>query len=197
VICDVEHLATEPARGYASALAEVVKTAVIGDPELFALVEERATAIRERDLDVVSEIVRRSIRVKARIVGLDQREDGLRACLNLGHTVGHALEAYGGYGKLRHGEAVSLGLVAALKIGERMGTTPRSLTERCILLLRVLGLPMDLSSQPLARAAELLGHDKKRAGARLRFVVAKAVGSVELVDVGLDDLREHMVSLAG
>jgi 3-dehydroquinate synthase len=195
VLCDVEHLSTEPARGYASALSEVVKTAIIGDVDLFTFVEKNAAAIRERDLDVVAEIVRRSIRVKARIVGIDQREDGLRACLNLGHTVGHALEAYAGYGNLRHGEAVSLGLVAALRIGERMGTTPADLTARCTRLLGLLGLPIDLSTQPLARAAELLGHDKKRAGARLRFVVARGVGAVDLVDVGLDALRDHVTSL--
>lgn len=197
VLCDVEHLATEPSRGYASALAEVVKTALIGDADLFTYVEQHASHIRGKNLDVVSEVVRRCIRVKARIVGIDEREEGLRATLNLGHTVGHALEAYGGYGKLRHGEAVSLGLVAALKIGERLGVTDRTLTERCILTLRVLGLPIDLSSQPLARAVELIGHDKKRAGTRLRFVVARGVGEVDLMDLGIDELRAHAAALAG
>lgn len=197
VLCDVDFLGTEPARGFASALAEVVKTAIIGDPELFAMVEQRADEIRARDPDIVVELVRRSVRVKARVVGLDEREDGLRACLNLGHTVGHALEAHGGYGRLRHGEAVSLGLVAALRIGERLGLTDRSLVERCILVLRVLGLPVELGSQPLAKAVDLLGHDKKRAGAQVRFVVARSLGRVELLDLALDDLKGHALALAG
>jgi shikimate kinase/3-dehydroquinate synthase len=197
VLCDVEHLATEPARGYVSALAEVVKTAIIGDPDLLTFVEQHAAGVRARDLELAAEIVRRSIRVKARVVSLDEREDGIRAWLNLGHTVGHALEAYGGYGKLRHGEAISLGLVAALKIGERLGITERALTERCILAQRVLGLPVDLASQPLARASELIGHDKKRAGGRLKFVAARRVGQVELVDLTLDELRGHVAALAG
>ena len=197
VLCDVSYLSTEPARGYLSALSEVVKTALIGDPDLLSLVESAAPAIRERSTDVVDEIVRRSVRVKARVVGQDEREDGLRACLNLGHTVGHALEAYGGYGKLRHGEAISLGLVAALKIGERLGLTQRSLVERCTLLLRVLGLPVELGSQPLERAADLIGHDKKRAGSRLKFVAARAPGQVELVEIPVDELRRHVVALSG
>jgi shikimate kinase / 3-dehydroquinate synthase len=195
VLCDVDFLATEPARGFASALSEIVKTAVIGDPDLFTLVEKQADAIRGRDLGVTAEMVRRSVRVKARIVGLDEREDGLRACLNLGHTVGHALEAQAGYGRMRHGEAVSLGLVAALRIGERLGVTERSLVERCILVLRILGLPVDLSAHSLSKAVELIGHDKKRAGSRVRFVAAKSVGQVELLDLGLDDLKGHALSL--
>jgi len=190
------HLQTEPGRGYASALAEVVKTAIIGDPDLLTFVEEHASEIRAKDADVVAEVVRRSVRVKARIVSLDEREDGLRACLNLGHTVGHALEAYGGYGKLRHGEAISLGLVAALRIGDRLGLTERPLIERSVLALRVLGLPVDLSSQPLVKAADLIGHDKKRAGSKLRFVVARAVGQVELVELGIEELRAHVIALA-
>jgi len=196
VVCDTAHLATEPVRGYASALAEVVKTAIIGDPDLLTLVEQHPKEIRAKEPAIVAEGVRRCIRVKARVVSRDEREDGLRACLNLGHTVGHALEAHGGYGKLRHGEAVSLGLVAALRVGERLGLTERALTERCILCLRVLGLPVDLSSQPLSRAVDLIGHDKKRAGKTLRFIVARAVGRVDFVDIGIDELRGHVVALA-
>jgi shikimate kinase/3-dehydroquinate synthase len=195
VLCDVDFLATEPARGYASALSEIIKTAIIGDPDLFSLVERQADAVRARDLGVTAEMVRRSVRVKARIVGLDEREDGLRACLNLGHTVGHALEAHAGYGRMRHGEAVSLGLVAALRIGERLGVTERPLVERCILLLRILGLPVDLSGHSLSKAVDLIGHDKKRAGSRVRFVAAKSVGRVELMDLGLDELKGHALSL--
>jgi 3-dehydroquinate synthase len=134
--------------------------------------------------------------VKASVVSRDPREQGLRATLNLGHTVGHALEAHDGYGSLRHGEAISLGLVAALRIGERLGATDRALTERTIGVLGSLGLPVDLSSRPLASAVDLIGHDKKRAGSLLRFVVAKEVGTVHLVDLPLAELRGHVLALA-
>ena len=189
-------LATEPERGYKSALAEVVKTALIGDPELFDLLEREAPAIAKRDRELVAEIVRRCIRVKARIVSFDERESGLRATLNLGHTVGHALESHGDYSRLTHGEAVSLGLVAALRIGERLGATPPALARRSIELLCALGLPTALEDQGLVAAAELIGHDKKRAGNRLRFIVAREIGQVDPVEIGLAELRAHTRALA-
>jgi shikimate kinase/3-dehydroquinate synthase len=195
VLCDVDHLLTEPVRGYTSALAEVVKTALIGDPELFGLIEQSADAVRARDPELVTELVRRSVRVKARIVGLDERESGFRATLNLGHTIGHALEAYGGYGKLRHGEAISLGLVAALRIGERLGLTARAISDRTIVMLRILGLPVDLHAQPVAKAVDLIGHDKKRAGETIRFIAARAIGRVELHDIRLDELKSLAATL--
>ena len=107
MLCDIEMLRTEPQRGFTSALAEVVKTALIGDPELFALLEGQTERVKARDPELVADIVRRSVRVKARIVSLDERESGLRAVLNLGHTVGHAIEAQAGYSRYAHGEAVS------------------------------------------------------------------------------------------
>jgi shikimate kinase / 3-dehydroquinate synthase len=189
VLCDTALEATEPVRGYTSALAEVVKTAVIGDPELFELLERERAAVRARAPELVAEMVRRSVRVKARIVGLDERESGLRAVLNLGHTLGHALEAHAGFERLTHGEAVSLGLVAAVRVGERLGQTPRELGERVTRLLSDLGLPTNLEGEPLADAAELVGLDKKRAGSRVRFVVARDVGRVETTDIDLSELK--------
>lgn len=197
VICDVGHLRTEPVRGFASALAEVIKTALIGDPELLDLVEEQSDALVDRDPVVAADIVRRSVRVKARVVSADEREGGLRACLNLGHTIGHALEAYGGYGRLRHGEAVSLGLVAALLIGQKLGLTDKTVIERTVDSLRRVGLPVNLAEQPLLAAVDLIEHDKKRSGRQIRFVVARAVGNVELIDVAISDLRRYAAEIAG
>ena len=196
VLCDVQYLATEPARGFVSALAEVVKTALIGDPEMFALLEANAESVARRDQDLTAELVRRSVRVKARIVSFDERESGLRAVLNLGHTVGHALEAQSGYTALSHGEAVSLGLVAALRLGEALGLTPTDLSQRTLTLLRRLGLPATLVGQPLSQAVELIGHDKKRAGSDVRFVVARALGQVETIPVPLTELRTRVLALA-
>jgi len=196
VLCDVRHLSTEPVRGFVSALAEVVKTALIGDPEMFALLESEAERVGRRDLDLTAELVRRSVRVKARIVSFDERESGLRAVLNLGHTVGHALEAQAGYTALSHGEAVSLGLVAALRLGEALGRTPRDLSERTLELLRRLGLPASLLGQPLTDAANLIGHDKKRAGSSVRFVFARGLGDVETLPIPLSELRTRVLALA-
>jgi 3-dehydroquinate synthetase len=173
VICETDFVKTEGERAYRGALAEVVKTAVIGDPELFDLLESCTADVLAREPETVAEIVHRSVALKAWVVGTDERESGIRAWLNLGHTLGHALEAHGEYSRLTHGEAVSLGMVAALRIGERLGETPRELTERVVTLLGRLGLPSSLAGEPVTAAAELLGHDKKRAGAKLRFVLAR------------------------
>lgn len=198
VLCDVELLATEGRRGFRSALAEVVKTALIGDPDLLDLLEEEAPKLiggNVAQLGIHEELVRRSIRVKASIVSRDERESGLRALLNLGHTIGHALEAVAGLGRLTHGEAISLGLVAALRIGVRLGLTPEPLATRTEHLLGALGLPTDLSLEPMSDAVRLIAHDKKRSGQNLRFIVARAAGSVEALDVPLDRLTELALAL--
>jgi shikimate kinase/3-dehydroquinate synthase len=117
--------------------------------------------------------------------------------LNLGHTVGHALEAQAGFTALTHGEAISLGLVAALRLGEALGQTPKELTTRTLDLLRRLGLPATLSGQPLEAAAALIGHDKKRAGSAVRFVVARGLGQVETLPIPLSELRSRVLALAG
>ena len=188
VVCDVDTLQTEPMRGFVSALAEVVKTAIIGDAELFAELERDSDRVLAREPLLLESVVRRCVTVKARVVSLDEREGGLRAVLNLGHTVGHALEAQSDY-TLTHGEAISLGLVASCRIGERIGVTPTELTERVISLLDRLGLPVDLAGRDLAGASELIGHDKKRAGSKLKFVVARGPGRVETVPMELEELR--------
>jgi shikimate kinase / 3-dehydroquinate synthase len=196
VLCDVDLEATEPERGYVSALAEVVKTAIIGDATLLDRLEAELPAVRARAPELVDEMVRRSVRVKARIVSFDERESGLRAVLNLGHTYGHALEAEAGFERLTHGEAVALGLVAALRAGERLGHTPKALAERVTRLLAALGLPTELERGALTRAAELLGLDKKRAGKKLKFVVARDAGRVETVDIEVETLRRLAPDLA-
>lgn len=196
VVCETDFIKTESERAYRGALAEVVKTALIGDAELFDLLESRSADVLARDPNTVTEMVHRSVALKAWVVGTDERESGIRAWLNLGHTIGHALEAHGDYTRLTHGEAVSLGLVAALRVGERLGETPPHLTERVIALLRRLGLPCSLAGEPLAEAAALLGHDKKRAGSKLRFVLARDVGSVTLSDLDLALVKDHARQLA-
>jgi shikimate kinase / 3-dehydroquinate synthase len=195
VFCDVAYSRTEPVRGN-SALSEVVKTALIGDPALLDALETNAERVLARDPDVISEIVRRCVRVKARVVGEDAREQGFRAALNLGHTFGHALEAVAGYDRLSHGEAISLGLIAALRLGSRLGVTRRELAERVTALLERLGLPTDLSNEPLERAAALIGLDKKRRGSSVKFVLVRAPGEILFRTLELRELERVAAELA-
>jgi shikimate kinase / 3-dehydroquinate synthase len=197
VVCDTELLVTESERNFRGALAEVVKTAVIGDRELFELLESEGPTIGRRDPVLLAEVVRRCVRVKARIVGEDATEKGVRATLNLGHTVGHALEAVGGYGRLSHGEAVSLGLVSALRTGVRLGFTPSAIAERIVRLQVALGLPVALDSRDLRAASELLGYDKKKTGKSIRFIVVEDIGCVTHRMLMAEDLRVMLPALAG
>jgi len=114
----------------------------------------------------------------------------VRAVLNLGHTVGHAVEAQAGFERLTHGEAVGLGLVAALRIGQKLGHTPAELADRTRKLLGTLQLMTAIEDEPLAAAAELIGHDKKRAGSKVNFVFARGMGDVITIPLDLAELRE-------
>lgn len=196
VLCDVDYLKTEPERGYRSALSEVVKTAIIGDAALFELLERDPSGVAARDGALLTDIVRRCIRVKARVVSADPREAGLRAVLNLGHTVGHALESHAGYERLMHGEAIGLGLLAALRIGVKLGHTPSDLVERTQRLLARLGLMTAIEREPLAEAAELIGHDKKRSSGSVSFVFARGLGDVLPIALDLEELKRLTRELA-
>jgi shikimate kinase/3-dehydroquinate synthase len=186
VVVDPSLSETESLRAYRSGLAEVVKTALIGDPALFDELCEPGGAERlgvERDPAALARAVRSSVAVKAGVVGRDEREKGERAHLNLGHTIGHALEAAGGFERLTHGEAVSLGLVAALRIGMALGVTSRDLASRVVDVLARIGLPVNLDDEPLRDALRFSAYDKKRQGGDLRFVLLRAPGSLEITPI--------------
>jgi shikimate kinase / 3-dehydroquinate synthase len=188
VVIDAAHVTTETPRAYSSGLAEVVKSAVLGDPALFTLLEAEAPRVLERELPLVEEIVFRSVAVKAAIVARDERESGDRALLNFGHTIGHALEAEGGFTRLTHGEAVSLGMVAMLRAGQSLGVTDAAHADRIVALLARLGLPVDLDAQPLAAALGFVALDKKRRGAGVRAVLLRRIGAAFVRETPLADL---------
>ena len=182
VIADTELLATLPDRELRSGLAEVVKTALIADAKLLEQLERA-------DLDFPS-IVRASIACKARVVAEDERDvSGARAALNFGHTVGHALEAHGDYSRLTHGEAVALGMIAALRIGVARGVTKPALLERARALLARLGLPTELDHEPLFEALPRIATDKKRDGSKIAFVLLEDVGRTRNERLSLDEAR--------
>lgn len=189
VIVDPSVATSEGKRALSSGLAEVVKSALVGDADLFAtLVRDAEKMANERDPALLAAAVRASIAVKAAIVGRDERESGERMHLNFGHTIGHALEAQGGFERLTHGEAVALGTVAALRIGVALGQTPPDLLGETVALLERLGLPAALDAEPLAEALAYVGYDKKRAGSAVRFVVVRAPSVAAIVSIPVADL---------
>lgn len=182
VIADVELLSTLSTREVRSGMSEVAKTALVGDRALLEDLERG-----ERDL---VRIVRASIAHKARVVAADERDlTGARAALNFGHTVGHALESHAGYERLTHGEAVALGMIAALRIGVSRGLTPKALLARTEALLSALGLPVDLDAEPLAEALPRIVSDKKREGDAIAFVLLEDVARPRNVRLTLPEVR--------
>jgi shikimate kinase/3-dehydroquinate synthase len=189
VVVDLGHLATLPARERTSGLAEVVKIALTSDAALLERLEASAPALARGDLEALRPVVRAAIEAKVRVVRDDERESGPRALLNLGHTLGHALEAHGGYGRWLHGEAVSLGVVAELEACARLGWTPPALVQRARALLSALGLPTAVDRAELAASWPYVGADKKRAGATVRLPVVAAPGESRIERVRLESLH--------
>jgi 3-dehydroquinate synthase len=189
---DTDVLRTLPVRELRCGLAEVVKYGVILDADFFAFVEANAEAILALDPAATRRIVARSCELKAEVVSKDEREEtGLRAVLNFGHTIGHAIEAVAGYGgAFQHGEAVAAGMVLECRLAERQGWIEADLTERLALLLGRLGLPADARGLDPDALLDAMTRDKKNRGGRVRFVLPRALGQVELTDMAsLDDVR--------
>ena len=189
VLLDLEHLTTLPARERAAGLAEVVKIALVQDAPLLALLEHSADAVRAGERDALRPIVRAAVEAKIRVVRDDERESGARALLNLGHTVGHALEAHAGYARLLHGEAVAIGTVVELAATERLGLTPAGTAARARALFERLALPTDATAADLAAAWPFVLSDKKRAATTLKLPVVTTVGAGAVESVEIEALR--------
>lgn len=194
VIADLEHLTTLPARERTSGLAEIVKVALATDASLFEALERDSAAIRRGDLDALLPIVRAAIAAKAAVVRDDERESGRRAILNVGHTVGHALEAYGGYSRHLHGEAVAMGTVAELRATEQLGETPKAVVERATALFAALGLPALAPPGELSSSWSFVGADKKRMRGAVRLPVVTGIGSCRVDVVALDAFRRALLA---
>lgn len=181
VVVDTHCLATLPPRELASGLAEVIKYGIILDGEFFQWLEQNLDALLALDEKALAYCIRRCCELKAEVVAADERETGVRALLNLGHTFGHAIEAHMGYGNWLHGEAVSAGMVMAARTAERLGQFTSVETDRIIALLLRAGLPVH---GPASMAAEdYLPHmmrDKKVLAGELRLVLTLAIGRSEV-----------------
>lgn len=176
-------LRTLPEREFRSGLAEVVKIAVALDKSLFRFLEQNAVQVRKRNLEVLTELITRSVRLKAAVVEKDENETGLRKALNLGHTIGHAVERASNY-KLRHGEAVAIGLAAESRIARDMGLLGQSDFERLLRLIHALKLPTSFPRLKDKQAfLSALAADKKSVGTSQKFVLLKRIGCTV---VGID-----------
>jgi len=182
VLIDTATLATLPDREYRSGLGEVVKYGVILDADFFDYLERHVDPLNARDRDALVHVVTRCCRLKADVVEKDETETtGLRAVLNYGHTFAHAFETLSGYGKMLHGEAVSIGMLCASRLAERLGRVGADFTDRQEALLERFGLPVDVPDLPHQEVTDLMMRDKKVAHGKLRFILPVAMGKVELV----------------
>ncbi|MBE0550717.1 MAG: 3-dehydroquinate synthase, partial [Rubrivivax sp.] len=180
VVCDLATLDSLPRRELCAGLAEVIKYGPIADPVFLDWIEANLDALLARDRAALTHAVQRSCELKADVVGADEREGGLRAILNFGHTVGHAIEAGMGYGAWLHGEAVGCGMVMASELSAALGLVPASFVERMRQLVRRAGLPAVAPAMPVERWFELMQVDKKAEGGEIRFIVIEAPGRAAL-----------------
>lgn len=181
VLCDLDTLKTLPPREFRSGLAEVIKYGIIFDAPLFKRLERDLPALLKREPKLLTAVVARCCEIKAHVVRHDETESGLRAILNFGHTVGHALEAISHYGKFLHGEAISIGQVAAAQLSAQLlGLKPVEV-ERITELFRRAGLPIrtPLNAPQRRKLLTAMTLDKKVSGGEVKFVLARKIGQVE------------------
>ena len=189
VLADTDTLKTLPPRELSAGLAEVIKYGFIRDAEFLVWLETHMDRLRALDTEAVAHAIYRSCEIKAQVVGEDEREGGIRAILNLGHTFGHAIEAGMGYGNWLHGEAVGAGMALAAETSRRLGWITDADVARVGALIRAAGLP-DVAPDMAPEAwLDYMGHDKKVESGRLRFVLLKKLGEAVVTgDVPTDVL---------
>ena len=196
VIIDLELLETLPDRELQAGLAEVIKHGVIADAELFSYMESHSESILAKNLDALEYPVIRSCEIKAAVVAADEREQGMRANLNYGHTFGHGIEAATDYKQFLHGEAIALGMCAAGALAHDLALVDDTFVERQRACIADYGLPVNWPEIPVDATLEAMRRDKKARGGRMKFVVADRIGRVvHRTDVTEDQARRAMESL--
>ena len=178
VFADLETLATLPEREYRSGLAEVIKYGIIEDAWFFSTLENQAEALKQRDMETLARVVSRCCEIKSEVVRFDEKECGVRAVLNFGHTFGHALETCSGYGKLLHGEAISIGMVFAAHLSHEVAELSAEDVERIERLLICMGLPVKAPPLDWNELYAVMQKDKKNQRREPLFVLATRIGNV-------------------
>jgi 3-dehydroquinate synthase len=193
VVCDLDTLQTLPAREFSAGMAEVIKYGPIADTAFLDWIEENIESLTGRDTAALGHAVKRCCEIKADVVGQDERESGLRAVLNFGHTFGHAIEAGLGYGEWLHGEAVGCGMVMAMHLSQRLGYVDVAWVERVTALLQRAGLPTVGPALGPDRYLELMRVDKKAEAGEIRFVLIERPG-VAIVRGAPDGLVREVIA---
>jgi 3-dehydroquinate synthase len=188
VIADTATLDTLPDRELSAGLAEVIKHGAILDAGFFDWIEANIGKLVARDHAALAHAIARSCEIKADVVARDEREGGLRAVLNFGHTFGHAIEAGMGYGAWLHGEAVGCGMVMAADMSQRLGLVDATTVERVRQLVRAAGLPVSAPDLGTARWIELMEVDKKNEGGAIKFILIKPLGTAIVTSVPMEPL---------
>ncbi len=197
VLADTAVLATLPPRELSAGLAEVIKHGLIRDEAFVVWLEHNVEKLLACDAETLAHAVRRCCEIKAAVVAEDERETGVRALLNFGHTFGHAIESALGYGEWLHGEAVAAGMVMAAELSRRMGFIAQTDVDRVVALLKRAKLPVAQPGIAPARLLELMAVDKKTEGGRLRFVLLDRIGAGSIRDqVPADLLQQALATCA-
>lgn len=197
VLADTATLDTLPARELSAGLAEVIKHGAIIDAEFFGWIEHNIGKLMARDPQALAHAISRSCEIKADVVRQDEREGGLRAILNFGHTFGHAIEAGLGYGQWLHGEAVGCGMVMAADLSMRAGLVDQATVERVRALVAAAGLPVSAPDLGTARWLELMEVDKKNEGGAIKFILLKPLGAPSIQNVPQELLLETLAACVG
>ena len=196
VVADLDTLGTLPARELRAGLAEVIKYGPIADADFLAWLEAHLDDVLAGDVVAMRQAIRRSCEIKAAVVGQDERESGLRAILNFGHTFGHAIEAGLGYGEWLHGEAVGCGMAIAADLSVALGLLPAADAQRLIRLIERAGLPVRAPALGSDRFLELMRLDKKAEAGEIRFVLLETLGRA-VVRAAPDDLVRRVLTQRG
>lgn len=192
VVADLDALRTLPQIEITNGMAEIIKHAAIKNSHFFQFLDDNMRKARLLDLGILQEIVLENARIKAEVVEKDEKETGLRAILNYGHTVGHAVEAVSGFA-LKHGHAIAIGMVAAARIADRMGILDRNEVDRLKALITEAGLPVKMPDLDVDAVMEAMKHDKKVRQDKLRFVLLKSIGHVFVTDEVSPSLVEEVL----
>ncbi|MES2561907.1 MAG: 3-dehydroquinate synthase [Pseudomonadota bacterium] len=190
VLADTDTLQTLPQRELAAGLAEVIKYGFIRDLAFLDWLEANLDRLLARESEALAYAIEESCRNKAEVVGVDERESGQRALLNFGHTFGHAIEAGTGFGTWLHGEAVAAGMVLAAELSQRMGYLSHVDVERITTILTRAGLPVTAPDLGCERYIELMSHDKKVSGGKLKFVLLEHMGCAKVSEAPVSALYE-------
>jgi len=183
VFIDLDVLKSLPVRELSSGLSEVIKYGIIWDQEFFSYLEENIDKVFQYDMDILRHIVKRSCEIKAEVVSQDETEQGLRAILNFGHTVGHAIETLTGYQAVRHGEGVGMGMIAACLMADQMGLCSGKITSQVQNLVQQAKLPTTLPELDVDKILETMLYDKKAKEGKITLVLPEKIGKTIIMEV--------------